>query len=248
MDRMWKNGAGSVALWLIKGDWPSRQRRMTFFAQPLRGWVRVAAWFQMLVMDHTFFRYVFLNLHRVGREGWRVAQPLPHQFARFRKMGVKTVVSLRMGHDLGAWPLEVEACAREGLILREFMLRSRELLPREHLLALCDFLDDLEYPAIWHCKSGADRAGFMSAFYLIYREGASAQEAQKHLTLRYLHMSNAKTGVLDVFFRAYAADTAQTPMPLRTWIETRYDPAALTAQFSESRWSGWIVDRLLRRE
>ena len=90
-------------------------------------------------------------------------QPTPHQLAWFRRQGVRTVISLRGGREHGSWPLQREACAQQGLNLVEFVLRSREAPSKETILAAKAFFDGVQYPAVMHCKSGADRAGLGAA-------------------------------------------------------------------------------------
>jgi protein tyrosine/serine phosphatase len=99
-----------------------------------------------------------------------------------------------------------------------------------------------------HCKSGADRAGFAAALYLLLQRGATAEEARRQLSWRYLHLRGAATGVLHFMLERYQQDSAAEPMSFRTWVERRYDPAALMAAYKSSRGSSFIVDRVLRRE
>ena len=40
---------------------------------------------------------------------------------------------------------------------------------------------------VMHCKSGADRAGLMSALYLILNQDVSVDKAKNQLSLKYLH-------------------------------------------------------------
>lgn len=226
-----------------------RDRRANRFSPPLdTATKRLRAWMNMIFVDHGFFRLIHLNLHRVGEKGWRAAQPAPCHFRRFARRGIKTIVNLRGGREFGSWPLEVEACEKHGMALREFTLRSRGLPDVETLRALKTLFAEIEYPALWHCKSGADRAGFMSALYLALHEGRPVEEARKQLSLKYLHVKHSKTGVLDHFFDLYEYDSAKEPMDLWTWIETRYDPKAAVKSFHEDYWASVFVDKILARE
>ncbi len=72
---------------------------------------------------------------------------------------MKTIINLRGGRENGAWPLQKEAAEAHGIALVEVTLRSREAPDREMLLSLPALLDGVAYPALAHCKSGADRAG-----------------------------------------------------------------------------------------
>ncbi len=76
-----------------------RMARIARFERPIAGpGSRIMAWANMLLVDHGVFRLAYLNRHRVGvGQVWRSAQPGPHQLARFRAEGVRTVISLRGG-------------------------------------------------------------------------------------------------------------------------------------------------------
>jgi protein tyrosine/serine phosphatase len=203
----------------------------------------------MLLVDHGVFRLAYLNRHRVGTGRlWRSAQPAPHQLAWFAAQGVRTIVSLRGGREHGSWQLQKEACERFGLTLVEFVVRSREAPDRDVILNAKAFFDGIEYPAVFHCKSGADRAGFAAALYLILHEGRPVAEAMRQLSLRYGHFRFSKTGILDFFFARYRAEGEARRMPFLEWVERVYDPVALKRDFKPGLWSDLLVDRVMRRE
>ena len=210
-------------------------------------WDRLRAWTNMVLVDHGAFRLLYLNLHPVGARAWRSAQPAPHQIRAFAARGGRSVVSLRGGQAFGSLPLEREACARHDLAFHNFVLRSRSLPSRAELREAAALFDRLAYPVLFHCKSGADRAGFMAAFYLIVAESVPLSEARRQLSLRYGHIRRGKTGVLDAFFDAYARDTGGRT-PLMEWVETRYEPEAIMAGFRATRWGSALSEGLLRRE
>ena len=56
-----------------------------------------------------------------------------------------------------------------------------------------------------HCKSGADRAGLVSAMYLIAEKKQTVSEAKKQLSFKYLHLDFTKTGILDYIFDVFSA-------------------------------------------
>jgi protein tyrosine/serine phosphatase len=209
---------------------------------------RIRAWINMIFVDHAIFRFVYLNHHRVTPQLWRAAQPAPHDIRWFARQGVRTVVYLRGGREHGSWPLEREACQAAGLTLTEFTARSREAPDKETLLQAATFFQKLEYPVLIHCKSGADRAGFVAALYLLVHEKRPASEALKQLDWRYGHFRSSKTGVLDRFFESYRDEGEAKGLDFRTWVETVYDPAALQKEARSRFWSSLLVDRILRRE
>jgi protein tyrosine/serine phosphatase len=226
-----------------------RMARIARWDRPLAGPAgRAWAWASMLLADHGMFRLVYLNKHRVSHRLWRSAQPAPHQLARLKAEGVRTVVNLRGGREHGSWQLQKEACDRLGLTLVDFVVRSRGAPDRETILAAKTFFDGIEYPAVLHCKSGADRAGFVAALFLVVHEGRPVEDALRQLSLRYGHFRFAKTGILDAFFDRYRKEGEEQKIPFLTWVETIYDPAALERDFRPSFWSDMIVDRIMRRE
>lgn len=237
----------------VSAEPPARKRRkerLDRWRRPLvtRG-DRLRAWTNMVLVDHAFFRMAYLNLHRVGQRAWRAAQPTPYQIhALARKKGVRSIISLRGGQSFGSLPLELEACKAAGVHFENFVLRSRAIPSVEELRALRALFDRLEYPVLFHCKSGADRAGMMAALYLALHEGRPVAEARRQLGLRFGHIRQGRTGLLDAFFDAYEADQPDGAMPLAEWIETRYDRDAVVAGFRSWKIGDIITDRILHRE
>lgn len=225
-----------------------KQRRIRRWARPIETTRhRLRAWANMLFVDHGVFRLFYANLHPVGQRAWRSAQPTPAVVRRFAEKGGRSVVSLRGGQAFGSLPLTREACEAHGLRYHNFVLRSRMLPTRAELLEAADLFDRLEYPVLFHCKSGADRAGFMSGLYLMLAEGRPVAEARAQLSLRFGHIRQGKTGVLDAFFEAYETETGSR-LPLREWIATRYNRDRVTAQARSTGWGRLLSDHLLRRE
>lgn len=230
---------------------PARRGR---YDRPLEGGAdRLGAWVNMLLVDHGVIRLVHLNRAKVGSDAYRSAQPAPHQLRRFARIGVKTVVNLRGGRNFGSYPLEKEACASAGMAFEELVLRSRAAPTRETLAEAAALLGRIAYPALFHCKAGADRAGLMSALYMIVHEGAPVREAKRQLSLRFGHFKQGKTGVLDAFLDAAgaaeaAAEAAGRSFDFLAWAATDYDPDAVTRSFRATSWGAIVTDTLLRRE
>jgi len=226
-----------------------RMARIARWDRPLDGAAgRARAWINMLLVDHGVFRLAYLNKHRVSDRLWRSAQPAPHQLARLKAQGVRTVVNLRGGREHGSWQLQKDACDRLGLALIDFVVRSRGAPDRDTILKAKTFFDSIEYPAVLHCKSGADRAGFVAALFLVVHEGRPVSEALRQLSLRFGHFRFAKTGILDAFFERYLVEGEAKGIPFLTWVETIYDPVSLERDFRPRFWSDLAVDRIMRRE
>ncbi|MCC5979470.1 MAG: tyrosine-protein phosphatase [Salinarimonas sp.] len=226
-----------------------RLARIARWNRPITSWgERLHAWINMLFVDHGIFRLIYLNLHEVAPGFYRAAQPVPHQLARFARSGGRTVVYLRGGREHGSWQLEQEACAQLGLKLEEFVVRSRGAPAPDEMLAAKAFFARLERPVLVHCKSGADRAGFVSALYMLLVEKAPADEALKQLSWRYGHFRHARTGVLDAFFERYRDQGEKRGIPFETWVAEHYDPQALEKEFRAGLVSEILVDKVMRRE
>jgi protein tyrosine/serine phosphatase len=208
----------------------------------------MARYADMLFLDHLVIRLAFPNRHRLSEEAWRAAQPLPHQIRDLARRGVRTIVNLRGQTSSSTYALEAEACKAAGIALVDFRIRSRAAPSREELLAARDLFASVEYPMLMHCKSGADRVGIMSALYLHARCGVPIEDARRQLSLRYGHIRQADTGVLNHVFEAYLADAEKHPMPFFDWVATVYDPAEVAKRLHSRRWANRIVDKIFHRE
>ena len=226
-----------------------RDANIARWDRPLTGFFqRIWAWMDMVFVDHGIFRLIYLNKHRVSLQFWRAAQPTPGQLHQSAHDGVKTVVNLRGGREFGSWPLEREACEVSDLQLVDFVIRSRGAPDRERIASAKAFFEGLTYPVLAHCKSGADRAGFMATLYLLVHEQRPLDEALKQLSWRYGHFKFAKTGILDAFFERYRVEGLEKGIDFQTWVETIYDPEALELSFKTKPWADWFVEHILRRE
>src|SRR5919107_4781204 len=221
-----------------------RRARIARWSQPINGVAdRLRAWAHMIFADHGAFRLVYLNRHQVSHKLWRSAQPAPQQIAAFAASGVKTVVNLRGGRGHGAWPLEREACERHGIALVRFVVRSTDAPDRETILKAKEFFASIAYPAVAHCKSGANRAGFFAALYVLL-EGGTAAEAMEQLSLRYGHNRYARAGILDAFLERYRDEGEAKGIPFLEWVERYYDAAALARDFKPRLWAEIVTPRI----
>ncbi len=209
---------------------------------------RVRAWLDLLFVDHGILRLVHLNQHRVGRNLLRSAQPSPRDIARLARQGLKTIVNLRGGRSHGAWQLERDAAERYGIMVVDFVLRSREAPDPKTLLALPAFFASMEYPALAHCKSGADRAGLFAALYLLVVERSTVAEARRELSWLKGHFRYAKTGILDAFLEDFAENGEKNGKTFMEWVADDYDPVRLHDNFRPKALHSLLVDTILKRE
>ncbi len=210
---------------------------------------RRRAYLDYLWKDHAYLRVGFQNAHWISPELVRTNQPWPHQLKWWRDHGIKTVINLRGGFDASFYALEKEACERLGLKLVDFTVTSREAPSKEQIRGARDLFQTIEYPALMHCKSGADRAGVMGVLYAHFRLGLTIREAVRQLSFRYLHVRHGKTGVLDYVFERYLLEAEPKGISFLDWVESdAYDPKRIKADFQANWWGTLLTERMLRRE
>jgi protein tyrosine phosphatase (PTP) superfamily phosphohydrolase (DUF442 family) len=175
------------------------------------------AWF-----DHAILRTFWTNQAEIAPGVWRSNHPTKARLKRLKARGLRTVISLRGGADEAHNATERIWCAELGLTLRSVGMSDKALPQRETLLTLIETFREAEAPLLIHCKAGADRAGLASAIYLLSMTDTPLAEARRMLSLRFLHLSGSKAGVLGRVLDAYAA---HRDMPFETWVATVYDPA-----------------------
>lgn len=209
-------------------------------------WQRLLGYLDMLFVDHGFIRVIYSNTHRVSPRMYRSAQLTPYQIARAAKRGIKTIVNLRGARDCGSYLLQKEVCARHGMTMIDFPLSSRDAPRKTDLRNLQDIFSQIEYPALLHCKSGADRAGIASALWVLLHGGSSAR-ALAHLSWRFGHIRQSRTGILDAFILRYRRD-AEGRKPFLDWVREDYDREALLREFRANGLASFVNDWVLAHE
>ena len=199
--------------------------------------------------DHGFLRVWFQNLHQISDEMWRANQPSPEQIREHaRERGIKTIINLRGESPKGYYLLEKEACEANGIDLVDFQMFSRDTPTPEKVHGARDLFETIKYPALMHCKSGADRAGIMAVLYMHFRQGLPIRDAVEQLSFKYLHVKEGKTGMLDHFFQTYLKVEEDTGMSFMDWIDGPYDRLTVKEEFLRTWKAKLMVDRILRLE
>jgi protein tyrosine/serine phosphatase len=209
---------------------------------------RALAWLDALLIDHAVFRLVWSNFAAVapGRL-YRCNHPTPHRLAALtRRYGLKTLINLRGQTRNGSDALSRDAAARLGLDFVDMALESRGAPQRDRILRLDDIFRHMRAPALMHCKSGADRAGLAAGLFVLL-QGGTAREALQQLSLRFGHIRQARTGILDAFFHHYARE-AEGRKPFLDWVREDYDEAALRRDFHANGLASFINDWVLVHE
>ena len=211
-------------------------------------WRRARTFLDMVFVDHGVFRLWINTAKPITERAWRSGQPWPMHLRRAKRRGIRTIVNLRGARDCGSYVLEREAAEKYGLTLIDMPFESRGAPRIDRLNRAAETFRSIEYPVLLHCKSGADRVGIGAALYLMLAEGRPVEEAKKQLSLRFGHVRQAKTGVLDAFLDAYQERNARAPIDFMEWVNTEYDRETLQARFNHMKAADIVVDFILRRE
>lgn len=212
-------------------------------------WGRLRAKWDFWWGDHAFLRLGFSNAHWIGPDMIRANHPWPFQLAWWKKRGLKTVINLRGGPHSAHYQVEEDAVKRLGMDFVVAPLGSREVPSRERILNAKALFETIQYPALMHCKSGADRAGIMAVLYRHFHLGHPIREAVSELGLRTLHVRQGKTGVLDYFFERYLTEIEPQGISFLDWVMSdEFDPDAIKADFQAGWWATLLTDKILRRE
>jgi protein tyrosine/serine phosphatase len=210
---------------------------------------RRAARRDLIWTDHGFLRARFSNFHWIEPGVMaRANQPSPRAIERYAEAGFNTIIYLRGPSVTGYYALECEACARHGVALVDARMHSREPPKVEQIFRAKEIFETIQYPALMHCKSGADRAGVMAVLYKHFKMGLPIEQAVEQLGLKYLHVKQGKTGMLDFFFATYLEETKESGKPFLQWVLDDYDQKKVKAAFISAWWANILVDRILRRE
>lgn len=199
--------------------------------------------------DHGVLRRRWKNFHHVGGGMFRGNQPSPDDIKSLAQQGFKTILNLR-GAQPGRpyYDLEHWAAGKHGLVVLDLPWGSREAPYVHRIEQLIEVFGTIEYPAFMHCKSGADRAGIVAVMYLLLHEKRPFEEAVGQLSLKYGHVRQGKTGMLDHFFNLYRERNAHDPIDFLDWVRTEYDRQACHDGFMASWWGSMVTEKILRRE
>lgn len=209
-----------------------------------------AAWLNSLVVDHALLRLGFRNWAAVesGRL-YRSNHPLPWQLRQAaRRHGLRSVVNLRGERpECGSDALGRTEAAALGLRHYDAPFESRGAPHRDRILRLAALFPEMPEPILLHCKSGADRTGLGAGIWLLL-QGRPVTAAMAQLSLRFGHVRQSRTGILDAFFALYARAQQVSGIGFLDWVRDAYDEAALRRDFQSRGWADALVDGVLRRE
>ena len=110
------------------------------------------------------------NFHEVNESLFRGGQPSEEGLRSLAKLGVKTVVDLRMSRRVRDW--ESKAVAALGMRYVHLPLYGKETPSRDDIVKAFAVLEDPErWPVFVHCREGKDRTGMIVGCYRIAHDG-----------------------------------------------------------------------------
>lgn len=220
---------------LIKriGDW-ERETRAYYNTDLSTPENRRRAHIYNMWFDHAVLRKFWTNFYPVAPGVYRSNQPTHERFVKMKAMGIRTVLNLRGAGGAAHYLVEEESCRKLGLTLVNCTMHARYAAPREDIQAVLRAFREIEKPFVMHCKSGADRAGFASALYLLAIEGRPMAEARKMLGVKYVHLKWSRTGILDFILDLYEARNASNPIGFEDWLAREYDHLEVQAQYEKT--------------
>jgi protein tyrosine/serine phosphatase len=206
------------------------------------------AWVDALFIDHAVLRIFWTNF-AVVEAGvlYRSNHPTPGNLRAFTgRVGLRSLINLRGLAKNGSDALSRDTARRLGLDFYDMALESRGAPHKDRILRLAEIFATMRGPALIHCKSGADRAGLAAGLFVLIK-GGTVEAAMKQLSLRFGHIKQAKTGILDAFFLTYQRD-GEGRKAFLDWVREDYSDDALRAAFKANALAGFITDRILVRE
>jgi uncharacterized protein (TIGR01244 family) len=122
------------------------------------------------------------NFGKINDRLYRGAQPDAAGVANLARLGIKSIINLRMTTD--AWkPEEAEARA-SGITYTNVPLRGVGRPTRSQVATLLALIENLPSPVFVHCEHGCDRTGTIIACYRIrsdrWSNEAALEEARRY--------------------------------------------------------------------
>jgi uncharacterized protein (TIGR01244 family) len=131
------------------------------------------------------------NFDRVNDALYRGAQPNNLGVKALARLGIKTIVNLRMAKDV--WPAEEAEARAAGLLYTNVPMSGCGRPTEEQVAKVLAILRTAPAPVFVHCRLGCDRTGTVIACYRIEHDKWTSEQALREA--RQYGMSGWSTGM-----------------------------------------------------
>ena len=167
------------------------------------------------------------NLHKVSDDLYRGAQPSSEGMKQLEKLGIKTVVNLRLVHS------DRDEIENTGLSYEHIPMATWNTQNEDVVRFLKIITDSNNTPVFVHCQYGADRTGTMCAIYRITVKGWNKNEAIEEMTEGGFGFHSIWKNLVD-YIRSLDVDKIKNAAILSTSTATSRHAAYLLSLLSES--------------
>jgi protein tyrosine/serine phosphatase len=115
------------------------------------------------------------NFGKVNDKLYRGAQPDAAGITNLARLGVKTILNLRMTKDV--WKAEAAAAAANGITCTNVPMKGLGRPTDAQVTNLLALIETLPAPVFIHCEHGCDRTGTIIACYRIRHDQWSSESA-----------------------------------------------------------------------
>ena len=116
-----------------------------------------------------------LNFGRMSDAVFRGAQPDAAGMENLKRLGVKSIVNLRMEGD--AWKEEATLASAHGILYTNVPLRGFGRPTDEQMGRVLALIESMPGPVFIHCQHGCDRTGTVVACYRMKHDGWTTEKA-----------------------------------------------------------------------
>ncbi len=116
-----------------------------------------------------------VNFGKVNDRLYRGAQPDALGISNLKKLGIKTILDLRMTNEV--WPVEAAAARANGITYTNLPMKGYGRPTPDQVAQALAIIETLPSPVFVHCRHGCDRTGTIIACYRIRHEQWSAEQA-----------------------------------------------------------------------
>ncbi len=115
------------------------------------------------------------NFGKVNERLYRGAQPDATGIQNLKRLGIKSIISLRTGGD--SWKVEASQAEAHGIIHTNIPLSGVKRPKDKEVRHVLELIETLPGPVFVHCQHGCDRTGTIIACYRIQHDRWSNEEA-----------------------------------------------------------------------